>query len=347
MRRPLAALRFGLLILALNFTACQPAPTVTRHSLFAFGTLIDITLFDVDARQAENVIDQLETLFHHFHHDWSPWTDGELAALNRALASGQTFTLSDELLPLVVDSLRLAEQSRGHFNPLIGNMINLWQFHRHDQADIAPPSPAQIQRCLAQRPVPGDIVIEDHRIHSRTRFAQFSLGAFAKGYGVKRALEHLQRQGIHHAVINAGGDLAVIGRHGKRNWRTGIRDPERDGVIATLDTLPGESVFTSGDYERYYRYNGVRYHHILDPGTCRPTRGFSSVTVIHTDAGVADAAATALMVAGPQRWVEVAKSMRLESILLIDEKNEVTMTPAMAQRAVLSDDIPFTVSDAL
>ncbi|MBT8130408.1 MAG: FAD:protein FMN transferase, partial [Gammaproteobacteria bacterium] len=149
------------------------------------------------------------------------------------------------------------------------------------------------------------------------------------------ALDYLQARGVEHAIINAGGDLRVIGRHGQRPWRIGIRHPRNNDVIAWLDTEAGESVFTSGDYERFYMHEGRRYHHILDPRTGYPAGGATSVSVIHGDAGTADAAATALFVAGPERWHEIARSMGIKYVMLIDSDMRIHMNPAMQQRVHL------------
>ena len=134
-------------------------------------------------------------------------------------------------------------------------------------------------------------------------------------------------------MINAGGDIKVIGKHGDRPWHIGIRHPrKKDSVLAGIDLLPNESIFTSGDYERYFIYKGVRYHHIIDPRTGYPATKSMSVTVIHPNAALADAAATALFVAGPEEWHEIAQSMGIKYVLLVDAKGNVHMNPAMQKR---------------
>ena len=103
-------------------------------------------------------------------------------------------------------------------------------------------------------------------------------------------------------------------------------------MLASLEVQGDESVFTSGDYERYYEYQGKRYHHILDPRTGYPSQGATSVTVIHDNGAEADAAATALMVAGPKDWYEVARHMGIKYVMLVDDEGVVHMNPAMAAR---------------
>ena len=159
-----------------------------------------------------------------------------------------------------------------------------------------------------------------------------NFGAFAKGYAIKLGIKQLQTLGIDNAIINAGGDLSVIGQHGNRAWNIGIRHPRENSVLASVEVKNDESVFTSGDYERFYIYQSKRYHHILNPKTGYPTDDAQSVTVIHSDAGRADAAATALFVAGSKNWQTIAKSMGIRHVMLVDAEGNIQLTPAMEKR---------------
>jgi thiamine biosynthesis lipoprotein len=221
--------------------------------------------------------------------------------------------------------------------------------HRHDEVDIHPPDPVAINELLQKNPVMSDIRIDGTFLQSSNPAVQLSLGAFAKGYAIDLAMDYLKGRGISNAVINAGGDLRVIGQHGERPWRIGIRHPRADGMIAWLDAKANESIFTSGDYERFYLYEGKRYHHILDPRTGYPASGATSVTVIHTNAGVADAAATALFVAGAEQWYEIARSMGIKNVMLIDTEGRIHMNPAMQDRIHLvnPESAPIVLSQPL
>jgi thiamine biosynthesis lipoprotein len=91
-------------------------------------------------------------------------------------------------------------------------------------------------------------------------------------------------------------------------------------------------VITSGTYERYYEYNNTRYSHILDPRSGMPVQDLTSVTVIDRNGALADVAATALMIAGPSAWQQIAKKMGIHYVMLIDKAGTVTMNSAMAKR---------------
>ena len=308
-----------------------------KHTVFAFGTLIEITLYDTTEARAHAAFDRLEKDFHAYHASWTPWEASDLSRINESIRSGSSVTVPPQVFPLITISAVLFDSSQGLFNPAIGNLINLWQMHRHEEPDISPPDAADIARVVGQKPAMSDIEINGTTLTSSNRAVQLSFGAFAKGYAIDRSMDYLRSQGIAHAVINAGGDLSVMGRHGERAWRIGIRHPRDEGVIAWLDAENDESIFTSGDYERYYFHDGRRYHHILDPRTGYPARGTASVTVIHDNAGVADAAATALFVAGPEGWHAIASSMGIKYVMLIGSDGRIYMNPAMQRRIHLAD----------
>ena len=181
-----------------------------------------------------------------------------------------------------------------------------------------------------------DITIKGVRMNNTNPAVKIDLGGIAKGYAIDRLLAYLQQQGINHAIINTGGDLKVIGRHGNRPWKVAIRDPrKKEGIVATLELHDGEAVFTSGDYERYFKSkkNGDQhYHHIIDPRSGYPAKGTQSVTVLHRNGSTADAAATALFVAGPKQWAEIARSMGIRYVLLIDDNGKIHISKAMQKR---------------
>ncbi len=323
-----------LLLPALAACRQEGESAVVSRKLDVFGTIVEITVRDADPRTADRAIDAVRADFARMHRDWHAWKPGELTRLNAALAEGRPFRASPFLLPLIHRAKVLWRKSDGLFDPAIGAIIGAWGFHADELPKGTRPPLDRIRKLVALRPSMGEVRIDGDTVSSRNRAVQLDFGGFAKGEAVDRAIRRLREFGIRNAIVNAGGDLKVIGSHGDRPWRAGIRDPKDWGVIATVELASGEALFTSGNYERYREYEGIRYAHIIDPRTGMPVEHIVSATVLHADATLADAAATALAVAGPRDWTRIAGRMGVKHVMLIDEAGTVYLTPEMRKRVV-------------
>jgi thiamine biosynthesis lipoprotein len=322
-----------MLLLTVLAGACSNGDSKVYHDqFFAFGTLIDITLYGADPDLAAQASEAIASDFHSLHLEWHAWQPGPLTATNALLAQAEPFRGNPAILPVIREANRLAHLSGGLFNPTIGKLVALWGFHDNALPVGTLPDREAIAALVALAPTPGDIAIRDGMVSNSNPAVQYDLGAFAKGYAIDRVMERLRSLGIENAIINAGGDLRAIGRHGNRPWRVGIRHPRQEGILASIDIEEDASIFTSGDYERFFEVDGTRYHHIIDPRSGYPADKVTSVTVIHGSAATADAAATALFVAGPGHWTGVARSMGVELVMLVDTSGVIHMTPGMQQR---------------
>lgn len=330
---------FAVLSLLVLTTACQQATEpVIKQQFLAFGTLIEVSYYAVEQHRADAATQAVEALFLQEHHDWHAWQPGPLQDLNQAIAAGKPATVPASILTLIRLGQRYEQQSQGYFNPAIGQLLRLWGFQQDEAPQWQAPDPAAIEAITARKPSSLQLHIEKDRVRSENSAVQLDFGAFAKGYGIGRAMELLQSLGIDNAVVNAGGDLCVSGRHGQRLWQIGIRHPRKPGVIASVAMQPGSCVFTSGDYERYVEKDGQRINHILNPKTGYPATQSRAVTVIDNDPTRADAAATALFVAGPEHWQEIAAAMNIHYVFLIDNQGRLYMNPAMAERLDINRD---------
>jgi FAD:protein FMN transferase len=333
-----------LLSAVLFLTACGRGPTDHQQTLLVFGTLLDIKAYTDRPAQFDKAVRSLDKTFQTMHKDWHAWKgEGELVQLNLAFADGRTVEVSDQLAELLRQAQRYSRESDGMFNPAIGRLIGLWGFHSDEPPGGPPPDPAAIKALVDAHPSMNDIHFEGNRLSSSNPKVALDLGAFAKGYALNLAIDRLKEMGIGNAIVNAGGDLCVSGRHGDRPWQIGIRHPMGKGVIASVGVSDGECVLTSGNYERYREYEGIRYAHIIDPRTGYPVKHVASATVISKNGGLADAAATALSVAGPDEWRKIAKQMGLTQVMLVDEKGAVYITPEMRDRIEFQQAVPKIV----
>jgi thiamine biosynthesis lipoprotein len=148
---------------------------------------------------------------------------------------------------------------------------------------------------------------------------RIDLGGFAKGHAVDNAAAILRRRGIAHAMVSAGGDSRVIGDRRGRPWTIGIRDP-RGGSGDVVAVLPLEdvSISTSGDYERYFEADGVRFHHLIDPATGRSPSGIQSVTILADDGLTSEALSKIVFVLGVARGMALVESQQGVDAVVVD-----------------------------
>lgn len=323
----------------------QGSPSSKRYQkqLLVFGTLVDITIQTDNEQLATQGTAAISQLFEALHAQLHSWEPSQLQAINHAIALNKSIRIDQKMADLIRSGTTLSLQSGELFNPAIGKLVSLWGFHAQDWKNQPPPSTAQLTALVKLQPNMRNIRIDQLQLTSNNRSVQLDFGAFGKGYAIDQGMQYLQNLGIQNAIINTGGDLRAMGSKAGKPWRIGIRHPRKPGIIATIATQGDESIFTSGDYERYYTYQGVRYHHIIDPRTGWPAQGTRSVTVIHSPAQAADAAATALFVAGPEKWFSIARTMGVKYVLLIDDKGYAHMTPNMQKRIQWASEIPVKV----
>jgi thiamine biosynthesis lipoprotein len=330
--------RLGFVLFIL-LAGCGRTPEEFHHTILEFDTLINVTLYGVDEQVARQTFTDLDQQFARYQHSWTPYAPSDLTLINQRIAAGKTVSVAPLVMPLIALSMPLTEKTENLYNPAIGKLIKLWQFHRHDDPDIRPPDAASIAALVAANPKLSDLDLRGSELRCDNPQVELNFGAFAKGYAVDEAIRGLRDKGIDDAIFAVGGDVKALGRHGDRAWRVGIRHPREDAVLASLDLQGEEGISTSGDYERYFFYQGKRYHHILDPRSGYPARGTQAVTVVHRDSGLADVAATALFVAGPGHWLQLARRLGLKLVLFIGEDGVVQVSPDLNKRLEFNPDI--------
>lgn len=332
-----------VLLLCVSLSSCGRGPQIQQAEFFIFGTVLDVSVQGVDEATAQEAFRQLQQEFQAMHRDWHAWEPGLLTRVNEAFAAGLPATADAAIVEMVRRSQDIEDLSGGRFNPAIGGLIRLWGFHTSEFPIVGPPPTAQaIRDWVDLRPSSRDIRIDGLTLVSDNRAVQLDFGGIAKGYAIDLACARLKSMGIGNAIVNAGGDLRAFGNHGDRPWRVAIRNPG-GGIVGSLDAGPDEAIFTSGNYERFRQDGEERYPHILDPRTGWPVSALSSVTVVTSEGILADAAATALIVAGPDEWEGVARSLGLDQVLLVDSASRVYLTPAMRDRVKLADGIESVV----
>ena len=331
----------GAVLLALAYFALRSPlpvadPRFLKHDFFALGTLVSVSAYldEGDTRErARGALADCEKFLAAYEAAWSPAGDGALGALNRRLAAGGAAGVDGADVALFVRAEEMRARSGGLFDARLGALVRLWGFDDDARRRDAPPESAQVRRLLeALRQAPA---FDAGRAYGPAPGVQWDFGGIAKGTAVEEAVARLKAAGIANVIVNAGGNLRAAGRRGRAPWRIGIRQPRGTSpadVMAYVLTDRDEAIMTSGDYERFFEHGGRRYHHVLDPRTGAPAEGLRSVTVAHTDAAWADAASTALFVAGPAGWREMARQLGIEQALAVTAGGEILVTEAFHRR---------------
>lgn len=245
------------------------------------------------AALAEGMVQRVNALM-------SPFGErSDIKRLNDAPA-GQWVEVDPLTWRVVMEALRWNRLSGGAFDPTIGPVKRLFTFDGSE----AKSWPSEEALAEAKSKVGADKLLferEGMRLAWAVDGMRLDLGAIAKGFAADLAAEELMRHGVRNALVDIGGELRVLGLKPPKMvpWRAGVRHPRGDGMYETLP-LEDVGVATSGDYERYFMYEGKRYEHIIDPRLGLPLQGgLASVTVVHpTSCLAADALATTLCVLG-------------------------------------------------
>ncbi len=215
-------------------------------------------------------------------------------------AGGDPVKVDGRLIDFLLHTKELYETTGGEMNVMMGSVLRLW--HDCREAASASPSSAKIpsESALAEAVLHTDISLleideENGTVRITDPDARIDVGAIGKGSATEMAARHLEEQGVNGYVLNIGGNIRIIGhKPDGSGWGTGIKDPADPSRYAMRLTIADTSCVTSGDYERYFFADGVKYHHVIDRDTLYPSTHFSSVTVITKDSGLADALSTAL-----------------------------------------------------
>lgn len=317
--RFMKCLLLGLLLTQLPLSGCRPeSDQILRRSQLLMGTVVEISVRG-PAATAEPAIEAAFREMARIEELMSPHVEGsDVWRLSRAVGQAEVAPETAEVLRLALD---VEQRSEGAFDPTLGRLKELWGIEtEHPRV----PSETQITEALRYTG-PGILQVADRRIQKSHPEVQVDLGGIAKGYAIDRAVRVLVDAGLKHASVNAGGDIRLLGDRGDRLWRVGIQHPRHpDQLLATID-LKDTAVVTSGDYERYFERDGIRYHHLFDPKTGRPARLCQAVTVVAPQAALADALATAAFVLGPERGLALIRASGAEGVLIsADGKRHVT-----------------------
>lgn len=300
--------RSGLCVVlfTIGLISCRPDKTLRtfRETQFGLGTLIEITVLDSSEVHATAAMDsafgEIERIGSLF---WEGNPESPLYAFSHR--QSESVRIPREVLQLIKRGITISEVTAGAFDMTVGILLPLYDFKSENPQ---PPSYSEIRERLPYVDYRQlEVDLEGGKLVAHSPQTALATGGIAKGYAVDRAIEVLAAQNIAGAIVNAGGDLRVLPRKDHKRWRIGIQHPRNPDEMLLVLELERGAVTTSGDYQKYFIYEGRRWHHLLDPHNGLPADSCQSVTVMAPTAEMADALATGLFVAGVQKGMEILR----------------------------------------
>ncbi len=278
---------------------CPSFAQWSEQQAFIMGTNIQVEVFHHDSslrdKAIQSVLDEMERI----NQLMSPYIDSsELSHLNQDAAK-RPVMVSKELFDLIKLSVGISKETEGAFDITFASVGYLYQYRQQVKPD------QKTINALLEAINYQHIQFDDEKnmISFSHPNVKIDLGGIAKGHAVDNAIALLKNMGIRHALVTAGGDTGLLGdRHG-RPWMVGIRDPRNREKQAVVLPLENTAMSTSGDYERFFEEDGVRYHHILSPKTGTSAYQVQSVTIVGPRSTLNDALSTAVFVLGVEKGI--------------------------------------------
>jgi len=332
MKRTLRILCTLFLLLSL-LSGCGKGVDSKEYSFFAMDTLITVRLCtektdgsSLREEELESLFSRAETIVTDLEKTLSRTRpDSDTYALNKS-ENGCIFA-SSVLTALLSESLRIAEETDGAFSPALGLLTDLWNINKGGPR----PSDADIRSALIQSDH-RTLTVSGNSVAKHSPDVQIDLGGIAKGYAVEQLCAALSESDCAWGLVSIGGNVGVFGAKSDGTpFKIGITDPENTSSTAGYWLIEAGTIAVSGDYERFFEEDGVRYHHILDPSTGMPAdSGIRSTAVFSQDGALADALSTALFVMGTEKaFTYYNEHPGTFEAVLITDNNEIYLTPGL------------------
>lgn len=291
------------ILTALTLSACGSSKRITKQS-FAFDTVISITA----DKSSESLIETALSMCGDFENIFSRTkNESELSQINKK----ETTNLSPHLQAVMDFSFRFSELTDGAFDVTVAPLSDLWNVNKR----TVPPTNEEISTAL-RRTGYEKVTLSPFD----TGGTAIDLGAVAKGYIADELVRYFKENDAENIIIDLGGNVALIGQ-----YTVGIRNPFNPEEVFAKITVEDKSAVTSGSYQRYFEYEGKRYHHIIDPRTGKcADKGIASVTVVSPCSMHADALSTAIYVSGEDALSLCSEFPDTDAIIIKDDGQVIT-----------------------
>lgn len=303
-----------------------------KRALKLMGSGFEIIVVADNQEQGEAYIDTVVaeiTRIEDLISDWKSTSETSLINVNAGIKSVK---VSDELFDFIDRCIHISKLTNGAFDISYAAMDKIWKF---DGSMTEMPSAEAIKQSVSKVGY-QNIALDKEKgtVFLKLKGMKIGFGGIGKGYSADKAKALLQAMGVKAGVINASGDMNTWGvQPDGKPWKVGITNPINKKKVFSWFDLTDESVVTSGNYEKYVKFNGTTYTHIIDPRTGYPAHGIFSSTIFSKNAELNDALATAVFVMGVETGLDFINQLNGVECVIVDENLKIYYSKNLKTKA--------------
>jgi thiamine biosynthesis lipoprotein len=310
------------LVIVLLATLSSYSQTIYKKKLAMLGSPFEISVVANDSIKANeysnlaiNEVKRIENLIS----DWIPTT--QISEINKN-AGIQPVKVDEEVFDLVERAIKISKLTNGAFDISYASMDKIWKF---DGSMKEMPTPEAIKKSVEKIGYQNIILDKENKtIFLKLSGMKLGLGGIGQGYIADKVKELLQSKGCNSGLVNVSGDINTWGKQPNGDlWTVGIVNPMNKNKVFATFPLDNSAVETSGNYEKFVTFNGIRYSHIIDPRTGYPATGIVSVSVFAKQTEIADALATGIFVLGVEVGLDLVNQLKGIECIIVDDKGKI------------------------
>ncbi|WP_396191420.1 FAD:protein FMN transferase [Flavobacterium sp.] len=310
------------LVIAFLATISSYSQTIYKKKLAMLGSPFEISVVANDSIKANeysnlaiNEVKRIENLIS----DWIPTT--QISEINKN-AGIQPVKVDQEVFDLVERAIKISKLTNGAFDISYASMDKIWKF---DGSMKEMPTPEAIKKSVEKIGYQNIILDKENKtIFLKLTGMKLGLGGIGQGYIADKVKDLLQSKGCNSGLVNVSGDINTWGKQPNGElWTVGIVNPMNKNKVFATFPLDNSAVETSGNYEKFVTFNGIRYSHIIDPRTGYPATGIVSVSVFSKQTEIADALATGIFVLGVEVGLDLVNQLKGIECIIVDDKGKI------------------------
>ena len=310
----------SFLFLVVSFSSFGQAEYKKKVSLL--GSPFEITVVAKDSLQGNYFIDLAIAEVKRIENQISDWIPTTQISMVNKNAGIQAVKVDSEVFELVARAIKISEITDGAFDISYASMDKIWKF---DGSMKIMPNDEAIKKSVAKIGYKNILLNkQDQSIFLKLEGMKLGLGGIGQGYIADKVKDKLLANGCMSGIVNVSGDINAWGNQSnKKPWTVGIVNPMNKNKVFATFPLENSSVETSGSYEKYVMFNGIRYSHIIDPRTGYPATGIVSVSVFAKQTEIADALATGVFVLGVEVGLDLVNQLKGIECIIVDDKGKI------------------------